>query len=488
MKHFQLPFLFFFLFYSVTGMAQIMFQRTYGFGLHNQGRSVHQTIDGGYIIGGTVSDIGAGETDIDLFKVDSLGNYQWNRTFGGSGVEQGYSVVQTSDSGYAICGYTNSFGYGGYDAYVIRTDKNGDTLWTRTYGTTDWDFVYSIKQTTDSGFVLAGNSYGDTAGISQSWVLKLSPNGDVQWSKLLTLPNENLLNAIMMTPDNEFVATGYMAGGVNNSQDILVIKLTSTGDLIWHYSFGGGGNDIGTSLDTTNDGNYIIGATYTNDTSGHTDFYLLKMDTSGTEKWHNEFHSTAGDLLLSIHQLHNGGYVTCGFTGGAGFGNDISLIITDNNGGYVSSRTYGGTQYDVGYDLNLCSDNGFVIVGKTNSWGPQIDNIYLVKTDSTGATNPNVVLSLNELNDNPQQIICYPIPAQRSVTIKIKDYNNLLFEQLQIMILNPAGQEVFSEKIGSKKLSSNGIIINTENFESGCYIVSVLSNKLNLKYKLLVSH
>src|SRR6185436_12904184 len=118
-----------FLLTTLNCLGQITFQRTYGIGTYNEGRSVRQTFDGGYIIGGTESDAGNGATDMYLLKVDSLGIFQWHKTFGGSGVDRGYSVEQLSDSGYAIAGYTNSFGHGGYDGYLVRTDKNGDTLW-----------------------------------------------------------------------------------------------------------------------------------------------------------------------------------------------------------------------------------------------------------------------------------------------------------------------------------------------------------------------
>src|SRR5689334_22635247 len=101
--------------------AQVVFQHTYGIGTYNEGRCVKQTFDGGYIIAGTVSDAGSGGPDVCLLKVDPLGNVEWNKLFGGSNIDRGYSVEQLSDSGYAVAGYTNSLGNGGYDGYLIRT-------------------------------------------------------------------------------------------------------------------------------------------------------------------------------------------------------------------------------------------------------------------------------------------------------------------------------------------------------------------------------
>src|SRR5204862_1793859 len=107
-----------------TASAQIKFQRTYGGNGFDEGRCVKQTWDGGYIIAGSTSSFGAGAMDVLLLKVDSLGNAQWQKTFGGNNIDRGYSLDITADSGYVICGYTNSFGFGGYDAYLIRTDQN----------------------------------------------------------------------------------------------------------------------------------------------------------------------------------------------------------------------------------------------------------------------------------------------------------------------------------------------------------------------------
>ena len=124
--------------------SQIKFQHTYGLGVYTEGRSVKQTLDGGYIIGGITSDAGNGATDCYLLKVDSLGNFQWHKTFGGSGIDRAYAVEQLPDSGYVLAGYTSSFGNGDYDSYLVRTNKIGDTLWTKTYGTSNWDFTYAL--------------------------------------------------------------------------------------------------------------------------------------------------------------------------------------------------------------------------------------------------------------------------------------------------------------------------------------------------------
>src|ERR1035437_159631 len=145
-----------FLFFASLCQAQVKFEKVFGGLNEDYGLSVKQTFDKGYIIAGASSSYGAGNSDVYLMKLDSNGNFKWRNTFGGANVNWGYYVQQTTDSGYVIAGFTNSVGHGGYDMYLIRTNSIGDTLWTKTYGGTDWDFAYSVSQTSDGGFIVAG--------------------------------------------------------------------------------------------------------------------------------------------------------------------------------------------------------------------------------------------------------------------------------------------------------------------------------------------
>jgi hypothetical protein len=146
------------MFLSVESYGQINFERFYGGDGIDRGYSVQQTLDGGYIIAGYTTSFGAGEQDIYLVKTDSLGETIWTNTFGGPGWENGHAVQQTyPDGGYIITGYTDSFGAGSSDVYLVKTDVNGDTVWTRTYGGEGEDAGLFVQQTFDSGYIIAGN-------------------------------------------------------------------------------------------------------------------------------------------------------------------------------------------------------------------------------------------------------------------------------------------------------------------------------------------
>jgi len=166
-----------FLFFKTSVKAMITFERTYGGINSDLGYSVQQTQDGGYIIAGETESYGAGLIDVYLIKTDSLGDTLWTRTFGGTSWDYGRSVAQTSDGGYIITGYTWSYGAGYADVYLIKTDPLGNTLWTRTFGGIDGDVGYSIQQTSDGGYIITGktNSYG--AGSDDVYLIKTDTLG-----------------------------------------------------------------------------------------------------------------------------------------------------------------------------------------------------------------------------------------------------------------------------------------------------------------------
>ena len=149
---------------SAAAQPDTLWTQTFGGSDYDYGYSVQQTSDGGYIIAGYTSSYGAGSADVYLIKTDAGGAQQWTQTFGGSSDDIGHSVRQTSDGGYIIAGVTSSYGAGGWDVYLIKTDALGDTLWTKTFGGSSWDEGYSVQQTSDGGYIIAGKTLSYGAG------------------------------------------------------------------------------------------------------------------------------------------------------------------------------------------------------------------------------------------------------------------------------------------------------------------------------------
>jgi len=164
---------------SLNPLSATSFAKTYGGTGYDYAYSVQQTSDGGYIVAGFTSSFGAGSTDIILIKTDANGNIIWAKTYGGTGYDHAYSFQQTSDGGYIVTGRTNSFGAGWYDAFLIKTDANGNIIWAKAYGGTDWDWAYSVQQTSDGGYIVAGYTESFGAGNYDIFLIKTDANGNI---------------------------------------------------------------------------------------------------------------------------------------------------------------------------------------------------------------------------------------------------------------------------------------------------------------------
>lgn len=173
------------------------------------GYSAKPTLDGQYIIVGSTSSYGAGNTDVYLVKLDSMGNIMWQKTYGGFLNDVGKAVIQVADSGYFIAGFTNSYGAGGYDSYLIRTDKMGNLIWQKTYGGLDWDFATDLVYTPDGNLAVVGNTSSYGSGKKDGFALKYDFLGNLIWQKLFGGIEDDELKAIITTNDNYLAAVGY---------------------------------------------------------------------------------------------------------------------------------------------------------------------------------------------------------------------------------------------------------------------------------------
>jgi len=266
--------------------------------------------------------------------------------FGGPDSDHGSSVQQTTDGGYIICGGTSSFGNGGSDVYLIKTDGNGQEQWSQTFGGSNSDWGRSVEQTTDGGYIITGKK-------------------EVIW------------------PDID--------------SDVWLIKTDGNGIEQWNKTFGGTGVEEGWSVQQTTDGGYIItGRTESlGNGSNYTDVYLIKTNGNGTEQWSQIFGGIDYDRGYSVQQTTDGGYI---ITGNTSLGNgmqDVYLIKTDGNGTEQWSQIFGGTAYDEGQSVQQTSDGGYIIAGYTRSFGNGLGDVYLIKTDGNGNVTSTFNIPIN---------------------------------------------------------------------------------------------
>jgi len=354
------------------GSSWVVFSIMFGGDESDEGNSVQQTTDGGYIVLGTTRSYGNGESDILLVKIDNVGNEEWRKTFGGINRDEGNSVQQTTDGGYIISGTTFVKQFNP-DLWLIKTDSNGEEEWNKTFGGNRGDYGGSVQQTSDGGYIFIG-SFFSVEKNQDIWLIKTDSNGEEEWNKIFGQEgNFEMGYSVQETSDGGFILLGE---DYDTKSMVYLIKTDSQGNLMWENN-GNEGYPYG--FQQTTDGGYIISVWE------HPIYELIKTDSYGIEEWNKTFGGSLGDVGLSVQQTTDGGYIITGYIGTNG-SSDVWLIKTNSQGTEEWNKTYGGGDSDGGHSVQQTSDGGFVIIGKTFSFGNGDYDIWLIKTDSQGNT------------------------------------------------------------------------------------------------------
>ena len=337
-----------------------------------------QTIDGGYFIAGYTSSFGSGGDDFWLVKTDSNGNVKWNKTYGGTKQDQAFAAQQTTDTGYILAGSTSSAGAGLSDLWVVKTDTNGQKLWDRTYGGTLQDAAYCIRQTPDGGYILAGTTSSFGLGYEDFWLLKTDSNGYMQWNRTYGGIYDDSAYSVQQTTDGGYIVCGYTGSFGAGYEDLWLVKTDSNGDAEWNKTYGGTESEYGYSVQQTDDEGYIlVGSAYSLSTGF--DILLVKTDSFGNMQWNRTYGGLLDEEAYTVQQTQDNGYIVGGFTESSG-NRDIYLIKTDWLGNVEWSETYGGGQKDEAYSIEQTSDGGFVVAGTTSSFGESWDpDFWLIR-------------------------------------------------------------------------------------------------------------
>ena len=368
----------------------VLIDKTFGGANNDVAYSIIQTNDGGYAVAG-YTDTGstvAKSNDFWVLKLDSAGNKLWDKTHGGADNDVAYSIIQTSDGGYAVAGFTDSKGNGNYDFWVLKLDSAGDLVWDKTHGGADNDVAYSIIQTSDGGYVVAGETDSKGSGFYDAWVLRLDSVGDQVWDETYG-GNRNDAVEFIIQVSGGYVVAGHTQGNVGGADadaDVWVLKLDSTGNKLWDKTYGGAGEDAAKSIIEVS-GEYAV-AGYTKNTGvAKNNFWVLKLDSAGNKLWDKTFGGLDTDSAYSITQTGDGGYVVAGETESYGNGKfDAWVLKLDSAGNKLWDKTFGGSKDDKTNSIIKTSDGGYAVAGYTSSKGSADadSDVWVLKLDANG--------------------------------------------------------------------------------------------------------
>ncbi|WDF48081.1 T9SS type A sorting domain-containing protein [Chryseobacterium sp. KACC 21268] len=498
--------LFFLTFFSTINIfsqsPSIQWQKAYGGSEYDQAKDIRQTSDGGYIIvGDTQSNDGDvtghhAYNDIWVIKLSSNGSLQWQKAFGGSGSEEAYTIRQTSDGGYIIGGWTGSTDgditdkrYYGFDFWVIKISSIGEIQWQKTFGGNNYEYVEDIHQTTDGGYIVAGwtSSFdgditdSDVDGDVNGWIIKLNNTGNVEWQKTYGGTNSDYLQSIQQTPDGGYIAAGWTYsndGDVTENKgnyDYWVLKLDNTGSIQWQKTYGGTGSDIAYSIERTSDGGYIVGGnTESNNgdvtgSKGGMDYWVLKISSNGTKEWQKTLGGSSYDEMHKIHQTTDGEYILTGrsfstngdVTGNHG-GADFWVVKLNSLGTIKWKKTLGGSQYDQSYCLQQTNDGGYIVAGWTASTDGDTTNsnyhgsadVWVVKLAADN-------LDVQDLSKN-KSFTLYPNPTADILYLQsAKKIDKIILTDL-------SGKKILEETHDFTK-------INLQSLQKGTYLIQIIS-------------
>ena len=332
---------------KTNSQGATLWSKSFGGGanLNHHVYDVQQTSDGGYVLTGVYDD----GDDVWLLKTDSIGNTLWTKTFG-SGV--GTSVQQTTDGGYIITGYHLASTNGGSDVHLIKTDENGIEQWNQTFGGTGDERVYSVQQATDGGYIITGYTESFGNGEADVWLIKTDESGNQQWSQTYGGNYKDEGYSVEQTTDGGYIIAGKIRQQGSSNYDVYLIKTDGNGVEQWSQTYGGAGfSDAGRSVQQTTDGGYTIAGDTYSFGNGSSDVYLIKTDGNGVEQWSQTYGGIDYELGYSVQQTTDGGYIITGSTYSFGNGAPSAIWLIKTVGQSILSTSF--TNPDLSKDRKL---------------------------------------------------------------------------------------------------------------------------------------
>jgi len=324
---------------------------------------------------------------------------EWNKTYGGNGWETAYSVKQTSDGGFIFTGHIKSYGASWSDGWLVKTNSNGNELWNKTFGGPNRDDFTYVEQTNDGGYITAGYTYLSGDFLSSGWFVKTDSNGNEIWNKTIGGDDNNVAEFVQQTSDGGYVLTGYSGTYDASNIDYWVVKIDSQGNNLWDTTFTGTTDDFIRCIRQTSDGGYIlVGSTREFRAKDDSKAFLIKIDSNGNQIFDKTYGIKDSSWASSVFLTKDGGYIIVGGTSSGEELIESLLIKTDSNGNQEWVKTFGNMTKNIRtYDGQQTFDGGYILAGAIGSFigdsgDTQWSNAIIIKTDSSGNEQWNITV------------------------------------------------------------------------------------------------
>ncbi len=449
--------------YNVTAQ-DVVWSSTFGGTAWDECTACIQCVDGGYSLAG-FSESWSPSDDLWLIKTDEAGKLEWTSLLGAAGNDEGYSLLQTNDGGFLIAGATDSYGVGSSDAWLSKTDSLGSLLWMKTFGTSDEDMFFDICPTSDGSFVTVGSS-GVFPSDMHLYLVKIDEAGNLLWERVFGGGILDCGFSVRETSDGGFIIAGSNGSGSGGSTiDGWLLKTDSEGSYQWDFILGGSGYDRFNAARQTVDGGFIAaGYSYSSDPSNG-DLWLVRTDLNGGLTWDTTIGEANGsESAESIELSSDGGFFIAGFNSSVAWPDaDLWLLKTDSSGDIGWDTFFGGDDIDVGSCLVLTQDGCFVVGGKTRSYGAGDFDYLLVKFEPPLGVpeEPPPSALVGHLTASPN-----PLASTSTVTFDLAQPT-----QVQLEVFDSSGRLVGTLADGYLEQGNHSVSFDGSDLPSGVYLL-----------------
>jgi hypothetical protein len=364
-----------------TVPAPTEFETAFGGSSFDRGVSVVPTRDGGYAAVGSTRSFGPGDEDIYLVRTDAQGDSLWSRTYGGAGQDAGWSVLETGD-GLVLGGFTTSVGAGGHDFQLLAVDSDGELAWSRTYGGPGDELSWALAATDEGGFVLVGETTSTGAGEEDCLLVRVDAAGRELWSRTFGGERGDRCFAVARSPDGGYVLAGQTYSEGAGDRDAYIIKASADGRLEWSRTFGGEASDVAHSVTATADGGFMVTGYTTSLAVDDDDPYLIKITADGETVWTRVLPMEGINHTITGDETTDGGFCLVGFTEDGRARTSAVLFVRTGPDGRLSSyeeRRHSAAGGAMGYTVHATADGGCVFTGHATVVDTRGADLLLVK-------------------------------------------------------------------------------------------------------------